>query len=325
MRKKTSRILFTLILALGLALSFSLLTSMPMATPAKAQLVGDYRSVATGNWDVLSKWERYDGTKWSTPTAAQGRPTNINANVITIRKGHTITVTTAVTADQLVIESGGQVTINNVTLTIANGDGTGLNVNGTVLLAGDSGSITVDTGTTVAFNSGSTYNHNRNGGTIPIATWDTTSTCLVTGVTSTMPSGLNQKFGNLTWNCTNQTVSNNPASVLKVTGDLIIKSTGKGAFEFSSGTSIVNGSYSQTGGMVKVGGGSVQTLNVSDNFSLSGGTFYMSSGGTVGIKAVESSESSQIEIKWWLIGGIAVIIMALAIWILVRWIRFSRY
>lgn len=325
MRKKASRILFTLMLALGLALSFSLLTSGPIATPAQAQVAGDYRSASNGNWDVLNKWERYDGTKWLSPTAAQGEPTNSNANVITIRKGHTVTVTAAVAVDQLVIEPGGQVTVNDAILTIANGTGTDLNVNGTVLLAGDSGSFTIDDGANIAFNSGSTYNHNRNGGTIPIATWNTTSTCLVTGITSTMPSGLNQNFGNLTWDCTSQTVSNDLGSVLKVAGDLTIKSTGKGAFEFSSGTSTVTGSYSQTGGTVRVSGGSARTLNVSDNFSLSGGAFYMDSGGTVGIRAEKSSQNKN---NWWLIGGIAgiiILIMALAIWILVRWKRFSRY
>jgi hypothetical protein len=325
MRNKASRILFILMLTLGLAMSFSLLISVPMTTLAQAQVVGDYRSASTGNWDVPAKWERYDGTKWLTPTAEQGTPSSSNANVITIRKGHTITVAKAIAVDQLVIERGGQVTVNNVILTIANGDGVDLNVNGTVLLSGDSGGFAIDTGTTITFNSGSTYNHNRNGGTIPVATWDTTSTCLVTGVTSTMPSGLDQTFGNLTWNCTNQTVSNNPGSVLKVSGDLTIKNTGKGALEFFPGTSTIDGSYSQTGGAVKVGDGSAQTLNVSDNFSLSGGTFYMGRGGTVGIQAAKSSQSSRIEIKWWLIAGIAGIIMALAIWILVRWIRFSRY
>jgi hypothetical protein len=143
--------------------------------------------------------------------------------------------------------------------------------------------------------------------------------------------GLDQTFGNLTWDCANQTVSNNPGSILKVSGDLTIENTGEGALEFSSGTSTVDGSYFQTGGAVKVGDGSAQTLEISDNFSLSGGTFYIGSGGTVAIQAAESSQPSRtsqpsrIEIKWWLIGGIAGIIMALAIWILVRWIRLSRY
>jgi hypothetical protein len=181
MRKKASRILFILVSTLGLALSFSLLASVPMTIPARAQALGDYRSAATGNWNVPSKWERYDGTKWLTPTAQQGTPSSTNANVIIIRKGHTITVTEAVAVDQMVIELGGQVTINNVILTLANGDGVDLNDSGTVLLTGDSGGFAIDAGATITFNSGSTYNHNRNGGTIPIATWDTASTCLVTG------------------------------------------------------------------------------------------------------------------------------------------------
>ena len=43
-----------------------------------AQSTGDYRSNTTvGNWTALTSWQRFNGTSWVTPTAAQGYPGNI--------------------------------------------------------------------------------------------------------------------------------------------------------------------------------------------------------------------------------------------------------
>lgn len=39
-----------------------------------AQTAGDYKSVASGNWTILSTWQIYNGSIWSTPTAGQGYP-----------------------------------------------------------------------------------------------------------------------------------------------------------------------------------------------------------------------------------------------------------
>jgi hypothetical protein len=65
------------------------------STISWAQVVGDYRSnvVATGNWTVLATWERWNGTAWVTPTAAQGYPgQNTGTQTVTIRNGHTISL-----------------------------------------------------------------------------------------------------------------------------------------------------------------------------------------------------------------------------------------
>ena len=54
----------------------------------------------------------------------------------------------------------------------------------------------------LTFNAGATYNHTRDAGAIPTATWDATSNCNITGITaSAFTNGLNQTFGNLTFNC----------------------------------------------------------------------------------------------------------------------------
>jgi len=42
------------------------------------QAVGDYKSIADGNWSILANWQRYDGIGWPTPTAGEGYPGQIN-------------------------------------------------------------------------------------------------------------------------------------------------------------------------------------------------------------------------------------------------------
>lgn len=58
----------------------------------QAQNVGDYRSnITSGNWTSLNTWQRYDGTNWVTPTAAQGYPGQYTGTgAINIRSGNTI-------------------------------------------------------------------------------------------------------------------------------------------------------------------------------------------------------------------------------------------
>ena len=156
---------------------------------ALGQTTGDYRSAGDGNWSNLGTWQRFNGSTWVTPTSGEGIPTNASG-VITIQSGDTVSVVTSRTADQIIINSGGQVTITPIgTLTIADGAGTDLTVNGTVINIG-----TITRIGTISFESGSTYRHQQNGGTIPTATWNANSTCLITGITSTIPSGMGQTF-----------------------------------------------------------------------------------------------------------------------------------
>ena len=101
-----------------------------------------------------------------------GSPPNSSSGLITIRNGHTITVADAVTVDQVVVETGAEITVNSgITLTIADGaDAVDCNIDGTLNNGG-----TITTTGVLAFNSGSAYNHNLDGGTIPTATWDANS------------------------------------------------------------------------------------------------------------------------------------------------------
>src|SRR6185369_263660 len=50
----------------------------------KAIASGDYRTMATGNWNSISTWEKYNGTSWvaavATPTSADGTITILNGH-----------------------------------------------------------------------------------------------------------------------------------------------------------------------------------------------------------------------------------------------------
>ncbi len=271
--------------------SFLLIFFSICATQVFAQAVGDYRSnSATMNWSQRNRWERWDGTAWTAPTMAQGTPTNASG-VITIRNGHTVTVTASVIIDQCTIDAGGQVTVNaGQILTVANGALTDLTVNGALV-----NSNNVTTTGTVVFNANSVYQHARNGGVIPTATWAITSNCNITGVTDTAPTGLNpvSGFGNFTWNCTGQTALVYFIEALTtVNGNFTVDNTHNGATIYGIFLAETNGSiytlnvggdliinvaqlfmvYGQ--GNNAFGDNVTATVNVGGNFSMSGGNSY---------------------------------------------------
>jgi hypothetical protein len=78
-----NRIFTHLTKMLLIALFFAMLSNV-----TKAQVAGDYRSKATGNWNAAATWESYDGSTWS---AASSAPTATN-NVY-LQTGFTVTLT----------------------------------------------------------------------------------------------------------------------------------------------------------------------------------------------------------------------------------------
>jgi len=81
---------------------------------SKAQSIGDYRSVASGNWSSLATWEIYNGLMWTTPLLA---PSSLSG-AIAIRNSHTVTVTANTTVDDVTIDVGGTINISTGTLTL---------------------------------------------------------------------------------------------------------------------------------------------------------------------------------------------------------------
>jgi hypothetical protein len=81
-----------------------------------------FRSLATGEWGTVASWESSaDGsTNWITATLT---PTS-SANAITIRNGHTITISAAVSIDQVTVQNGGVLILGlGGVATIVNGTG----------------------------------------------------------------------------------------------------------------------------------------------------------------------------------------------------------
>lgn len=74
-------------------------------------------------------------------------------------------------------------------------------------LTNSNGTVTSSTAS-LTFSAGAYYNHARNGGALPTATWNAASTVNVTGITTTALTAIvtGQTFGNFTWNCPSQTL-----------------------------------------------------------------------------------------------------------------------
>ena len=108
------------------------------------------------------------------------------------------------------------------------------------------------------------YEHNLSGGTIPTATssstaslWPTTSVLYVTGTAGATPSGTNQTFGNVIWNCSGQTTPG-AFNAVAINGALNIINTNSNTFRLlTSATSVVIGNGITVG---------------SSSFSFNGGT-----------------------------------------------------
>jgi|GEM_PF-1498929 len=274
---------------------------------------GDYRTVAGGNWNQTNIWERFNGSAW---VAATTTPTAANAGLIEIRAGHVVTVTNNVTVDQVRVLAAGQLLVGAATLTVADGDGTDLEVLGLLgTTSSTSAAFTLNSGATIAVQDGGVYRHGRNGGTLPTATWHPNSTCEITGMTSSYPGGMDQTFGHVVFNSDLGTSSTAVvmANDLTTAGDLTITNSGSRPFQGTAsgaartlsvggnflmrsgsfvlkagaGNAVLNvaGNCVQTGGTLTLRSGSASgtaEMNVAGAFTLSGGTLDLSAVGAVG-------------------------------------------
>lgn len=261
-----------------LAVSLTLFFNFSSKDDAFAASSGEYRSKTSGNWNATGTWQRYNGSSWVNATAT---PTSAD-NVITIQSGHTVTVSADVTADQIKVNSGGTLTVSSgKKLTLNNGTGFDLSINGTIKNAGE---VKLNASSTMEVNSGGVYQHTytTTKGTIPIATWDPGSTCEIIGYTTSPdgPDNLTQTFSNFTWNCSLQLSEVKLKGNLRtIDGDFLIKSTGLlGSLTINDKDSYVL----DIGGDLNVSGGNVQLndksnaspeINLAGDFTLSGGTF----------------------------------------------------
>jgi hypothetical protein len=87
-----------------------------------------YRSITSGDWGDPTTWESSSDNFATVISPATLVPT-FNANTITIRNGHTVTIAAAASADQLSIQSGGVLNHSNgIAFTLNDGTGTDMTV-----------------------------------------------------------------------------------------------------------------------------------------------------------------------------------------------------
>jgi hypothetical protein len=87
-----------------------------------------YRSVQNGNWNNIATWESSpDNITWSPAIM----PPSQYARTITIRNPHTVTINSNVGLDETIVEFGATLSWQSFNLTIYNGPGVDLQVNGT--------------------------------------------------------------------------------------------------------------------------------------------------------------------------------------------------
>ncbi len=225
-------------------------------------LVGDYGSIATGNWSSLSTWKQWNGTGWITaPVAIPSGAVNVFIN-----KGDTITV-------DAVDSVGGNLIVDGYLKDVA-----GLKTGGA----------------TVVFDSASTYELAHNGGAvagIPTATWKTGSTCLITGasgsISSTTGYNANQDFYNLTINAAFTANKDLGMFGNTISGMLKINNTGSSRVYLTSpaagtpNTITIKGNLLLTAGQFSTNGsGSAADINVDSygNITATGGNFSISRG-----------------------------------------------
>jgi hypothetical protein len=226
------------------------------------------------NWSTALNWSPA-GVPGATDDVSINGNQNITLDVDAAISFFTITASTGT----VTITSTGAartLTINNAS-TIVSGSLTFQGVvAGTLTILCTNGNISSPGASSLFFGSSATYQHGFDGGTIPAATWGPASTCLVTGMSATAPLGLDQNFGNLTWNCTIQAANVALTALFSIQGNLSIISTGAGAntFSFSDDkVNVIGGNYSQTGGIVNLGLSGTHSLTVGGSFTLSTGTF----------------------------------------------------
>lgn len=164
-----------------------------------------FRSRVSGDWSDPNTWETSHNNidTWIVSTIA---PTQVSRG-IEILPGHTVTCTTTVVADQITIDLGAALTIEEGADFTLNNGSSDLTVFGTFNY--NNGIYNQAAGARSSFRATGVYNHTIASPnlTLPYAVWNATSICNVTGLNNVapiVPTNINQSFGILNWNNPNQ-------------------------------------------------------------------------------------------------------------------------
>ncbi|MGG9972080.1 beta strand repeat-containing protein [Ferruginibacter sp. SUN002] len=137
-----------------------------------------FRSKSSGNWSDAANWQSSgDGSNWYDATAA---PTTTSKGV-TVRNGHVITVDANLSAPPITINSGGELTTSASTIT-PSGSNT-ITVDGRLSVTANT-KLLITTTSNLSFGSTGVFYLNANGGYMPNAAWNATSTAYITGWTT---------------------------------------------------------------------------------------------------------------------------------------------
>jgi hypothetical protein len=304
---------------------YFLLTMILVVTMAWSQTTRTWVPSSGGSWNTGTNWNPvgipaandlvvfntgFSGIVNNVPASITlGRLTVTNNTNLTLQATAVRTLTMAAgTGTDLVIDAGSALTMGtNINITLANNatatiDGT-LTVNtGRTYDGNQTGNVTTVNGTiqnsgsihgtitALLFQSGSTYIHTQNGGSIPIGGWDVASTCQVTGVSVSVPAQLDQAFGNFTWNCAGQTGDITTGTELEtINGDFTVTNTNNEVFRASSGSTVtltIGGDFIINGAsalyVIQNGNGNTKTCDVAGDFNMTAGTLRMTSAGSNG-------------------------------------------
>lgn len=239
-----------------------------------------YRTIANGNWNTLTTWEFSTDPAYINPAPAVATtpPAFNNSYEIVVRSPHSVSINSAIVADDLKINSGGTLSVlagGNLTLN----DGTAasdLLIDGTLNLGSTStlqaGSAVINNGlwststnalssaATITHTGTATYRHGVDGGIIPTATWNSGSTLQITGmINATSIAGMNQSFHHVVYNCTGQVTPfvDLDGNIQAINGNLSISSTGTNTREVRIFNTTANANPNLTvGGNVMISTGS---------------------------------------------------------------------
>jgi fibronectin-binding autotransporter adhesin len=253
-----------------------------------------FRSRQTGNWNDAATWESFTFGNWVNATTT---PTNSNAGTITIRENHIVTVTAGVTVDQVTIDALGQVTVNaSQTLTVADGTGVDLIINGTYLNQG-----TISTTGTWQINSGGTFIHNATTGiATPMnsGTFNNGSTFIFRSA-GTAVSITGRTFGNLRFETSTGSISTSPAGTGGVTinNDLFIASNVTLSLTSFSGTTTIGGNVTIDGTLTLDADAPGVAGNWTNNGTFNAGTSTVTINGTTDQSISGSSTFNNLTIN----------------------------
>ncbi|MBE7170137.1 MAG: T9SS type A sorting domain-containing protein [Williamsia sp.] len=256
------------------------------ALAAQAQTTGDYRSKATGNWSDTTVWERFDGTGWQ----ATSRYPSSSDGVIEIQAAHTITVTTPTTADQILVDAGGTLSVT-APFSLLNGSGDDIICNGLFELSGAIGG----SGATCSVNGVMNWSGGTCGITLAVRPGGTLN--LVSALLKTLSAPL-ANAGTINWNAGSftpgtSTVSNTGTFNMATTATLASFGTAgtlnnTGTFNLLPGITFTNNINFNNSGTISMPAGTAFTNT--RTLVLNAGTVISGSGsfGWAGLESVKS-------------------------------------